>query len=168
VPVAARIAAAISAGASGGVPGAGQHTDLGVGEELVHAIAPVLPEVAQVRAHLRLAGDQLVGKRQPVEGLVPELALRVRAQDAVADSGQRRRQHQRADRVRTLPRDRLRNAAADVVAHEDRPIEAQLVDQGEDARGLSVGEVGRRRSVVAVGLAEAAQVGHHHVERPDQ
>jgi hypothetical protein len=48
----------------------------------------VRPEVAQVGAHGRgVAVDGLLGELEPVEGLVPELALGVRAQDPFAGPG---------------------------------------------------------------------------------
>ena len=54
-----------------------------------------------------------------VERLVPELPLRVGLEDALADARQRRGEHEAAQVVGQAPRDRLRDAAADVVAGED-------------------------------------------------
>ena len=46
------------------------------GVELERRARPVLPEVAQVRAHrVRIAVDQLLGEIEAMERLVPELAL---------------------------------------------------------------------------------------------
>ena len=96
-----------------------------------------------------------------MERLVPVL---VGVQDALAGAGHRRGEDERADRLGARRGDRPRHAAADVVADDHRAVEAQLVDQAEHARRLRLGAVGLfRRAVVAVGLAEAAQVGHDDV-----
>jgi hypothetical protein len=99
-----------------------------------------------------------------VEGLVPELPLGQRGEDPVPDPGQRRRDDQAADQIGPVPGDGLGNPAADVVAADDRPSQRQLIDQPDDAAGLSGGVVlAGRISPVLVGLAEPPQVGHDHV-----
>ena len=96
-----------------------------------------------------------------MERLVPEL---LGVQDPLTGAGHRRSGHERADRVWVRRRDRASDAAADVVADHHRAVEPELVDQPEHARGLGVGGVRLLRGpVVAVGLAEAAQVGHDDV-----
>jgi hypothetical protein len=118
--------------------------------------------VAEIVAQRLCAGvEQPLREREAVERLVPVL---VRAQDPLADAGHRRGEHQRADRVGARRRDHAGDAAPDVVAHDHRAVEAELVDQAEHARRLRLGAVGLpRRAVVAVGLAEAAQVRHDDV-----
>jgi len=88
----------------------------------------------------------------------------VGVQDPLAGAGHRRSGHERTDRLRMPGGDRAADAAADVVADQHRAVEPELVDQPEHARRLGIGGVGLRgRPVVAVGLSEAAQVGHHDV-----
>jgi hypothetical protein len=121
-----------------------------------------VPEVGAQR--VGVAVHQGVGERELVEGLVPELALGLGRQDALAHAGQRRRQDERAHGRRAQAGDRLRHAAADVVAGQHDGLEADLVDEREHARRLRVGGVRvRRRRVVAVRAAEAAQVGRDDV-----
>jgi hypothetical protein len=71
-----------------------------------------------VRTAGAVAVEQPLGEREPVEGLVPELALRVRAEDAAAHPGHRRRDHHAAHEVGPGLGDALRRARADVVAAE--------------------------------------------------
>ena len=132
---------------------------------LVARPGPVRPEVPQVGAdRVRLAVDQLGAQLELVERLVPELLLGLRLQDPVADPGQRRRDDQRADQVRPVPRDRLGDPAADVVADQHGPGQAEFVDQRDQAPGLRHGVVlPGRVGLVLVGLAEPAQVRHDHV-----
>jgi hypothetical protein len=125
----------------------------------------VRPEVPQVSpAGGRAAVDQLGAQLQLVKRLVPELLLGLRLQDPVADPGQRRRDNQRADQIRPVPGDGLRDPAPDVVAGQHGPAQAQLLDQRDEAPGLGRGVVLQGRvGLMPVGLAEAPQVGHDHV-----
>ncbi len=119
----------------------------------------------QIRADgVRPAVDQLSGELGVMEGLVPELPLRPRGEDPLSDPGQRRRDDQGADQIRSVPGDGLGNPAADVIAGDDRPPQLQLADQPDDAAGLggSVVLAGRIR-LVLVGFTETPQVRHDHV-----
>ena len=99
-----------------------------------------------------------------MERLIPEGALALRREDAVADAGERRREDQRADGVGPLAGHELGHAAADVVADAPPAVEAELVDQADDGGRLLRRAVGLGgRPVVGVGLAEAAQVRHDDV-----
>ena len=87
---------------------------------------PVLPEVPQVSAYrVRVPVDQLLGQRQPVERLVPELTQWSRPEDAGAHAGHRRADHQRADQLGAGPGQGLRDPAPDVVPDDDRPRDAE-------------------------------------------
>jgi hypothetical protein len=100
-----------------------------------------------------------------VEVLVPELVLHLPARGADAEARERRRQRERRDPVRRSPRDGLGDPAAHVVAVQQHAVEPELLDEAEHARGLGVRAVGGRGlRVVAVGSAEAPQVGHDDVE----
>ena len=136
-----------------------------IGGGLVAWPGPVRPEVPQVGANgVRPAVDQLGAQLKLVERLVPELLLGLRLQDPVADSGQRRRDDQRADQIRPVPGDGLGDPAADVVAGQHRLAEAQFLDQPDEAPGLGGGGVlAGRVGLVLVGLPESPQVGHDHV-----
>jgi len=122
-----------------------------------------VPQVRLDRAGVPV--DQLRAHVQEVKGLVPELPLGLRLQDPVADPGQRRRDHQGADQIRSLSRDRLGDPAADVIPGDrHRRFEPELPDQPDQAaslggRGVLVG----RLHEVLVRLAEPAQVRDHHV-----
>ena len=128
---------------------------------------PVLPEVPQVSAdRIRLAVDELGRQVQLVELLVPELALRLRAEDAVTDTGQRGRDHQGPDQVGPGRGESLGDAAADVVAGDHRPFEPQFLDERRHAAGLRVRAVlARRISLMLVRFPEPAQVGRDHLGR---
>jgi hypothetical protein len=83
----------------------------------------------------------------------------------VAEARERRRDDERRDALGRAARDRLRHAAADVVAAHDDTLDAQLVEEPDDAGGLGVGAVAPARiDVVGVGAAEAPQVGDDDVE----
>ena len=111
-----------------------------------------------------VAVDQLIGERQLVERLVPELPLRLRGEYAIAGAGQRGRQHQRLHQFGMHPRHALRDAAADVVAGEHDPGQTQFLDQSHHAAGLRGGAVEvTHRHRVLVGTAEAAQIGNDDV-----
>ena len=61
------------------------------------------PEVPEVGAHSRsVAIDELIREVELMEGLVPELALRVGGEHPVAGTGQRRRDHDRAYEERSM------------------------------------------------------------------
>jgi hypothetical protein len=132
---------------------------------LVVGPGPVRPEVPQVRADgVRLAVDQLGRELGVVEGLVPELPLGLRGEDPVSDPRQRRRDDQGPDQIGPVPGDGLGDPAADVIAGDDRPSQRQLIDQPDDAAGLSRGVVlASRIRLVLVGLAEPPQVRHDDV-----
>ncbi len=108
-----------------------------LGGQLEVRPGPVLPEVPEIGAHRsRVAVDQLGGQVEPVELLVPELTLGVRAEDPAADAGHRGRDHQRPDQVGTLRGEGLGDAAADVVADDHRPGKPQFPDEPGHAAGL--------------------------------
>ena len=128
-------------------------TAVGVGEAVelrglrgVVGPGPVRPEVLEVGADaVAVAVEEPLGQVEAVEGLVPELALRVGAEDAGADAGHGRRDDHPAHEVGPGARDALGRARADVVAADDhRPARGRL-DQGDHARGLAVDAVLRRR-----------------------
>jgi hypothetical protein len=111
-----------------------------------------------------VAVEDLLDQRQLVERLVPELAYRLGAEHALAGARQRRRERQRAHRVRRVTCDRLRDPAADVVAGDQRPLEPQLVDQAEHTACLRDRRVRVARGLgVLVGLPEATEMRHHDV-----
>jgi hypothetical protein len=92
-----------------------------------------------------------------VEGLVPVLALGHGAQDPVADAGQWRSDHQRADRPGRLAGDRLGDPAADVIPGDHRGFQAQLIHEAENAPRLRLRGVGAAGVLrVLVGLTESA------------
>jgi len=128
---------------------------------------PVLPEVPQVRAdRTRLAVDELGRQVQLVELLIPELALRLRAEDAVTDTGQRRGDHQGPDQVGPGRGEALGDAAADVVAGDHRPFEPQFLDERGHAAGLRGRAVlARRISLMLIRFPEPAQVGRDDLGR---
>jgi len=112
-----------------------------------------------------LAVDQLGAQLELVERLVPELPLRLRPQDPVADPRQRRGDHEGADQIGPGGGDGLGDPAADVVSGDDRPGDAELPDQRDEAAGLSGGGVlAGRLGRVPVGLAEPAQVRRDHLD----
>jgi hypothetical protein len=133
--------------------------------DLVAGSGPVRPEVTQVGAHGGgPAVDQLGAQLEIVKGLVPELLLGPRLQDPVADARQRRRDDQGPDQIGTVPGDGLGDPAADVIAGDHRPAQAQFLDQPDDAPGLGsrvvlTGRIG----LVLVRLPEAPQVRHDHI-----
>jgi PAS domain S-box-containing protein len=99
---------------------------------------PVRPEMRQVGAdRVGPAVDELLGQIELVEGLIPELALGGRAEDARADAGQRRREDQAAQQAGPVGGHGLRDPAADVVSRYHQPVQIELLDQGDDAAGLS-------------------------------
>ena len=144
---------------------AGEIVEL-VGPQDVAVAGPVMPEVAEVGADgVEVPVEQLFGQRQAMEVLVPELALGLATRGPVAEARERRRDDERCDALGRAPRERLRHAAAHVVAAHDDALDAELVEESEHAGGLGVGAVERARvDVMAVGSAEAAQVGHDDLE----
>ena len=97
-----------------------QAVQIVVGDSEIRA-GPVIPEVPQVFPDgVGIAVDQLGGERKLVEGLIPELALCLRCEHAIAGSGQRGREHKGLHQIGMHPGDTLRDAAADVVAGDAR------------------------------------------------
>ena len=104
-----------------------------------------------------------------MERLVPELALRLRRQHAIAGARERRGEDQPAHALRCGPGDGLRDAAADVVAREHGAVDPEVVHEADDAarlcrRGVADGRLHR----VFVGLPEPAQVRHDDVRLAGQ
>jgi hypothetical protein len=101
-----------------------------------------------------------------MERLIPEFPLRPGPQDPLANAGQRRRDDQGADQVRSFARHRLGDPAADVVTGDHGPVEPEFRDQPGDAAGLGRGRVlAGRIGPVLVRLAEPAQVRHDDIGR---
>ena len=102
-----------------------------------------------------------------MEGLVPELALRLRGEHAIACTGQRGREHKGLHQIGMHSGDALRDAAADVVAGDHDVGQAQFLDQSDDAAGLCGGAVEvTHRHLVFVRAAETAQIGNDDVGDP--
>ena len=96
-----------------------------------------------------------------MEWLVPELLLRPRAENPVADPRHRGRNHQLPDQIGPLTRDGLGDAAADVITGEHRPAEFELLDQRDDAARLcGRGVLADRLRRVPVRLAEPPEIRH--------
>jgi hypothetical protein len=113
--------------------------------------------------------DELLGQVEPVEGLIPELLLRRRVEDARADARQRRSHDEGAQQAGPVRRDGLRYPAADVIAGEHHPGQAQLLDQRQDAAGLGGRGVRRGRiREMLVRRAEPAQVGNDDIQPVQQ
>jgi hypothetical protein len=88
-----------------------------------------------------MAVDELVGELKLVKVLVPELTLCLSAQDALADTRQRRRDDQRSDEVGPGARERLCDPASDVVAADDKVFQAELFDKSHNTARLCIGAV---------------------------
>ena len=87
------------------------------GRQDVAIAGPVMPEVPEVGAHrVEVPVEELLGQRQAVEVLVPELALGLPARGPVAEAREGRRDDEGRDALGRAPRERLRNTAADVIA----------------------------------------------------
>lgn len=97
--------------------------------------------------------------------LVPELSLGVLIEHAGSDTGQRRRQDKVSDELRMIFGHGLGYPAADIVATDDRPRQAEFVDEGDDAArlGRSAVSVGRVDTML-VGVSETPKIRHHNVE----
>jgi hypothetical protein len=108
--------------------------------------------------------DQLGGERKLVEGLIPELALRLGGEHTMAGAGQRGREDKGLHQIRMHPGHALRDAAADVVTGDDDIGQAQFLDQSDDAVGLGGRAVEvTDRHLVFVRPAETAQIGNDDV-----
>src|SRR6266496_5018103 len=84
--------------------------------------------------------------------LVPELALRLCAQNPLADAGQRGRDDKGADKIGHVARYRLSDPAADVVTGDHGPDEPEFPDEPGYAASLRGGRVlAGRIGVVLVG-----------------
>ncbi len=127
---------------------------------------PVRPEVREVGAHrVGAAVDQLLGQPEAMEGLVPVLALGIGLEHAPADPGHRRGEDERPHPPRRIARDPLGDAAADVVARDDRRGDPELVEQADHAARLRGGRVQLRCVALRpVGLPEPAQVRDDHLQ----
>src|SRR5271166_6764474 len=126
---------------------------------------PVRPEMTQVAAHrVGLSVDQFVRQGQLMKRLVPELFLGMLLEHAASDTGQRRRQDEVLDEVRMIFGERLGDAAADVVATNDRSAQTEFVDEGHDAASLGRSAVSLEWvDTMLVGVSKAPQIGHDGV-----
>jgi len=82
---------------------------------------------------VRVAVKQLLGERQPVKVLVPELRLCRGIEHSTPRARRRRGDDQRPDAVRGRLRDRLGDPAADVVPGQDEGAERELVKKSHHA-----------------------------------
>jgi hypothetical protein len=121
-----------------------------------------VPQVFSDR--VRVAVDQLGGQWKLVESLIPELALCVCGEYAIACAGQRGRKHKASHQIGMHPGDALRDAATDVIACDDHVRQTQFFDQPDDAAGLCGGAVEvLHRHLVFVRAAEPAEIRNDDV-----
>src|SRR5580693_708261 len=96
--------------------------------------------------------------------LVPELFLGMLLEHAASDTGQRRRKDEVLDQPRMIFGDRLGDAAADVVAANDRSTQTEFVDEGHDAASLGRSAVSLEWvDTMLVRVSKAPQIGHDDV-----
>jgi hypothetical protein len=135
------------------------------GVDRAAAAAPVPVEVPQVGAdRLRTAVEQLLGKVEAVEVLVPELAALVgREREPSGARVHRVAEHQRRDPLRRLAGELDRDGRAEIVTDQYRRPDAQRVEHRADHPGLRRAPVLGSGQVGPGGTAEAAQVERDHV-----